>query len=145
MICPVRWSNYCAFNFHFPNTMRVEGFHGDPCGKESAQCRRHRFHRWSRRIPHRTEQLSLWVPLLSLCSWAQELQLLSPHAAATEPTALALMPAAGESAQQSSRAQPLGEWPTGSTTTKKMLTAMEDQHSHVKYKTNNEGWWCFYT
>ena len=42
-------------------------------GKESAcQCRRHRFNRWSGKIPHSTEQLSLGAQLLSLCSRAWE-------------------------------------------------------------------------
>ena len=40
-------------------------------GKETTcQCRRHRFHPWSRKIPHATEPL--------FCSAAQELQLLTP-------------------------------------------------------------------
>ena len=46
-------------------------------GKESAcQCREHGFNLWSRKIPHATEQLSLWPQLLSLSSKAWETQLL---------------------------------------------------------------------
>ena len=46
-------------------------------GKESAcQCRRHEFDPWSGKIPHATEQISLCAQLLSLCSRAQEPQLL---------------------------------------------------------------------
>ena len=54
-------------------------------GKEpSSQCRRHVFNPWSGKILHATEQLRLVPQLLRMCSRAQELQLLSPSAAATE-------------------------------------------------------------
>ena len=57
-------------------------------GKESAcQCKRHEFSPWSGRIPDAVDvdQLSLCVlQLLSLCSRAQEPQLLSPRATITE-------------------------------------------------------------
>ena len=50
------------------------------CAKESTcQCRVHAFDPWSRKIPHVTEQ----PQLLSLCSTAEGLQLLSPTAATT--------------------------------------------------------------
>ena len=48
------------------------------------QCRRHGFNPWSRKIPHAMEQRSPCPQLLSLCSRAQELQLLSPRATTTE-------------------------------------------------------------
>ena len=57
-------------------------------GKESAcQCRKHGFNPWSGKIPHASEQLSPWATtvLFSLCSRAQEPQLLSPGAALLKP------------------------------------------------------------
>ena len=61
-------------------------------GKESTYpCRRHGFHPWVRRIPLATDQLSLWPQLLSLCSGAQKLQLLSPHTMTSEARAAQLM------------------------------------------------------
>ena len=51
-------------------------------GKESAcQCRRHRFDPWSGKIPHATEQLSLWATTVEPARpsyWAHVLQLLKP-------------------------------------------------------------------
>ena len=57
-----------------------------PSGKEFAcQCRRHGFNRWSGKIPHTAEQLSL-EQLLSLSSRA--LKPLSLYAVTTEAHAL---------------------------------------------------------
>ena len=49
-------------------------------GKEpTCQCRRHRFHPWSRKIPHCEKQPSARITAEPLfCSTAQELQLLMP-------------------------------------------------------------------
>ena len=53
--------------------------------KESAcQCRWSGFDSWSRKTPHTEEQISLFTKILSLCFWAQEPQLFSPHVAATD-------------------------------------------------------------
>ena len=48
------------------------------------QCRRHGFDPWARKIPHVAEHLSPWPQLQSLCSRAQEPQLLSLSTTATE-------------------------------------------------------------
>ena len=82
----VRWSFIMLLIFIFQNN-EGWGFSWWPGGKESAcQCRRRRFHLWSRRIPPSTEQLSLCTttePVLeprNCNSWAHMQQLPKPRA-----------------------------------------------------------------
>lgn len=49
----------------------------------TCQCRRSRFNLWSEKILHSTEQWSPCATTVSLCSKAQELQLLNPRAQTT--------------------------------------------------------------
>lgn len=81
------------------------------CHKEfTCQCRGYRFDPWPGKIPHAEEQLSPWATTPELCSRAQQLHLLSPHATSTAarvPWSLcATREAATQSLHATTREQP---------------------------------------
>ena len=75
-------TDYNMWLQHKDTKAKLQGFPGGWVVRscKAYQCRRHGFHPWSGKIPHAVEWLSpCTTQLLSLCSRAQEPQLLSPR------------------------------------------------------------------
>ena len=74
------WSSISLNTSHQIQKQKSSGFPSWFSDKESScQCRRHRFHAWSGKIPHAPKLLSHVPQPLSLCCRAREPQLLKPR------------------------------------------------------------------